>query len=286
MTKFDEIYQNLVKEIMTRGEDELNKSKQAGSDRATYITRAIPGLHFSTDLEKDGFPLLTLRKIPVKSFVAEQAWFITGSRKPEDFLRSYTKIWDVFTNPGDVVTVAYGYRWRKHFGRDQLQLLIDLLKKEPGSRHGVIVTWDPAQDGLSLVKKKNVPCPYTFTVNIIGGRLHLHNIVRSNDVILGVPFDVLGFALLQCILAQELGVKPGIYSHSISNAHIYDTHFEAANELIKRTNDHKKVTLKLPEDTLKNIEKRNFTVVDGIIENLTKQYAPMDPINGIKIVPY
>jgi len=286
MTKFDEIYQNLVKEIMTRGEDELNKSKQAGSDRATYITRAIPGMHFSIDIEKDGFPLLTLRKIPIKAPVAEQAWFILGSRKPEDFLRSYTKIWDVFTNPGDVVTVAYGYRWRKHFGRDQLQLLIDLLKKEPGSRHGVIVTWDPAQDGLSLVKKKNVPCPYTFTVNIIGGRLHLHNIVRSNDVILGVPFDVLGFALLQCILAQELGVKPGIYSHSISNAHIYDTHFEAANELIKRTNDHKKVTLKLPEDTLKNIEKRNFTVVDGIIENLTKQYAPMDPINGIKIVPY
>jgi thymidylate synthase len=286
MTKFDEIYQDMVKRIMTEGTDELNKSKQAGSERATYYTRAIPGMHFSTDIEKDGFPLLTLRKIPIKSPVAEQAWFILGSRKPEDFLREYTKIWDAFTNPGDVVTVAYGYRWRKHFGRDQLKLLIDLLRNEPGSRHAVIVTWDPSQDGLSTQKKKNVPCPYTFTVNIIGDRLHFHNIVRSNDVILGVPFDVLGFALLQCILAQELGVKPGIYSHSISNAHIYDTHFTAAEELMRRTNDHKKIELTLPENTFRNIENRDFSVVNSIIENLSAQYNPSEAIPGIKIVAY
>lgn len=271
---------------MTLGIEEVNKSKQAGSERATYKTKAIPGLHFSTDLEKDGFPLLTLRKIPVKSFVAEQAWFITGSRKPEDFLRQYTKIWDDFTNPNDVVTVAYGYRWRKHFGRDQLKLLIELLEKEPASRHGVIVTWDPAQDGLSLFKKKNVPCPYTFTVNIIGGRLHFHNIVRSNDVILGVPFDVGGFALLAYILAQKLGVRPGIYSHSISNAHIYDSHYFAAEELMKRKNDHKKITLVLPPETFEKMEARDSEMVGKIADNLNSQYQPMDPIPGIKIIPY
>ena len=276
----------MVREIMTNGIDEVNKSKQAGSERATYITRAIPGMHFSTDIEKDGFPILTLRKIPIKAPVAEQAWFIMGSRKPEDFLRDYTKIWDAFTNPGDVVTVAYGYRWRKHFGRDQIALLINLLRNEPGSRHGVVVTWDPSQDGLSLQKKKNVPCPYSFTANIIGGKLHLHNIIRSNDVILGVPFDVFGFALLQCLLAQELGVKPGIYSHSISNAHIYDTHFEAAKELMGRKNDHGKVTLQLPENSFKRIEERDRSVVDAIIENLEKQYQPSAPITGIKIVAY
>ncbi|HEY9584175.1 MAG TPA: thymidylate synthase [Candidatus Paceibacterota bacterium] len=286
MTKFDEIYQKMVSDIMTLGIEEVNKSKQAGSERATYKTKAIPGLHFSTDLEKDGFPLLTLRKIPVKSFVAEQAWFITGSRKPEDFLRQYTKIWDDFTNPNDVVTVAYGYRWRKHFGRDQLKLLIELLEKEPASRHGVIVTWDPAQDGLSLFKKKNVPCPYTFTVNIIGGRLHFHNIVRSNDVILGVPFDVGGFALLAYILAQKLGVRPGIYSHSISNAHIYDSHYFAAEELMKRKNDHKKITLVLPPETFEKMEARDSEMVGKIADNLNSQYQPMDPIPGIKIIPY
>ena len=129
MTTFDKIYQRMITEIMDRGFAEV-------SERTHHETKAIPGMHFSTDLEKDGFPLLTLRKIPVKLFIAEQAWFILGSRKPDEFLRACTKIWDDFTNPGDVVTSAYGYRWRKHFGRDQLKLLIDLLKKEPSSRHG------------------------------------------------------------------------------------------------------------------------------------------------------
>lgn len=277
MTKFDEIYQNMIASIMKEGISEW-------SERTGYETKAIPGLHFSTDLEKDGFPLLTLRKIPVKMFTAEQIWFISGARKPEIFLRDYTKIWDLFTNPGDVVTVAYGYRWRKHFGRDQLKMLIKLLEEEPSSRQGVIVTWDPAQDGLSSkVKKKNVPCPYTFTVNIIGGRLHFHNIIRSNDMILGMPGDTAGFALLAHILAQRLGVKPGIYSHSISNAHIYSNHYEGAKEMIKRNNDHKKIVLKLPKNSFERAEKMDKELVEEIIENIGSQYNPMEAIQGLKI---
>jgi thymidylate synthase len=276
MTKFDQIYKDIVTQIMTDGIPEF-------SERTGYETKVIPGLHFSMDIEKDGFPLLTLRKIPIKMFVAEQIWFISGARKPEIFLRDYTKIWDLFTNPGDVVTVAYGYRWRKHFGRDQLGLLVDLLQKEPSSRHGVVVTWDPTQDGLSLVKKKNVPCPYTFTVNIIGGRLHLHNIIRSNDVMLGTPADVAGFALLQCILAQKLGVKPGIYSHSVSNAHIYGNHYDGARELMKRTNEHVTIRLELPENAFERAEKMDKELTDAIVENLSKQYNPMEAISGLKI---
>ncbi len=278
MAVFDSIYQQLLSTILTRGIVEK-------SERTGHETKAIPGMHFSMDIEKDGFPLLALRKIPIRVFVAEQIWFLAGSRKPEDFLREYTKIWDDFTNPGDVVTVAYGYRWRKHFGRDQIQLLLDLLTKEPSSRHGVIVTWDPSADGLSLFKKKNVPCPYTFTVNIIGGKLHLHNIVRSNDMILGFPHDVAGFVLLQQMLAQKLGVGVGVYSHSISNAHIYDIHYEAAEEIITRTADsQKKVTLHLPEKAFDRAEKKDPTLVNSIVENLTAQYQPHDPIKGLKIV--
>ncbi len=277
MTKFDEVYQNLVREIMTDGMVEF-------SERTGHETRAVVGAHFRLDIEKDGFPLLTLRKYPIKAFVAEQIWFLSGSRKPDDFLRDYTHIWDDFTNPGDVVTVAYGYRWRKHFGRDQIGLLVDLLKAEPSSRHAVVVTWDPAQDGLSTVKKKNVPCPYTFTVNIVAGRLHLHNIIRSNDIMLGLPFDVAGFALLQCMLAQKLGVKPGIYSHSISNAHIYDTHYDGANEIIKRTNDHPTIKLALPDNSFDRAEKKDSKLLDAIVENLIKQYNPMEPIKGLKLI--
>lgn len=277
MTTFDEIYQNALKRIMEEGIEELN-------ERTGHKTKAIPGLTFSTDIEKDGFPLLTIRKVPVKMWVAEQIWFISGSRKPEDFLREYTKIWDDFTNPGDVITGAYGYRWRKHFGRDQLGKLVELLQKEPSSRHGVIVTWDPASDGLGGTQKKNVPCPYTFTVNILGGRLHLHNIIRSNDFILGGPSDVAGFALLQCILAQKLGVKPGIYTHSISNAHVYDIHYDGAKELMKRTNDHKNVVLHLPPNSFDRAEKKDRALAEEIIEDISAQYRPSDAIPGLKIV--
>jgi thymidylate synthase len=277
MTKFDTIYQGLIKKILKEGVAEKNA-------RTGHETKALPGLHFSIDIEKDGFPLLTLRKIPIKMFVAEQCWFISGSRKPEDFLRQFTKIWDGFTNPGDVVTAAYGHRMRKHFGRDQLDLLVKLLKKDPSSRHGVVVFWDPSSDGLGGVYKKNVPCPYTFTVNIFGGKLHLHLLVRSNDMLLGCPSDVAGFALLQSILAQRLGVKPGTYSHSISNAHIYDIHYEGAKELVKRKNNHKKIILNLPKNSFKLAEKKDVKVVMNIVDSLSKQYKPMEPITGLKIV--
>jgi thymidylate synthase len=207
-----------------------------------------------------------------------------GDRRPSDFLEKYTKIWDDFTNPGGVVTAAYGYRWRSHFGRDQLGKLVDLLEKDPSSRHGVVVAWDPSSDGLGGISKKNVPCPYTFTVNIIGGRLHLHNMIRSNDVVLGLPHDAAGFSLLLAFLAQRLGVLPGIYTHSISNAHVYDVHYDAVKELIKRDNDHKKVVLSLPEKSFSRAEKADEALVDEIVESLSSQYSPMPAIKGLNIV--
>jgi thymidylate synthase len=277
MATFDRLYQDILGQILKKGIREQ-------SERTGHETAALPGLHFSIDIEKDGFPLLTLRKIPIKMFVAEQIWFIAGTRKPADFLRDYTKIWDSFTNPADVVTVAYGYRWRKHFGRDQLGKLIDLLKKEPSSRHGVIITWDPASDGLSLFKKKNVPCPYSFTVNIIGGRLHLHNIVRSNDMVLGFPADVAGFALLQCILAQKLGVKVGVYSHSISNAHIYDNQYAAVKELLKRKTTHKPIQVSMPKNAFDRAEKKDRKLAVELVASFENQYTPLPAISGLHVV--
>jgi thymidylate synthase len=277
MTVFDQLYRDSISLILEQGISEKN-------ERTGHETRSLPGLCFSIDLEKDGFPLLTLRKIPIRIFVAEQIWFISGSRKPEDFLREFTKIWDDFTNPGDVVTVAYGYRWRKYFGRDQLGKLIRLLENDPSSRHGVVVTWDPTSDGLGGMVRKNVPCPYTFTVNIIGGRLHLHNIVRSNDMMLGCPHDVAGFALLQTILAARLGVRPGIYTHSISNAHIYDTHYAGAKEVVTRTNKHNTIILELSSDSFERAEKKDKKLTLEIVEQLSNQYNPLPAISGLGII--
>jgi thymidylate synthase len=277
MTKFDQLYRDILHNIMKNGIEET-------SLRQGVKTKALPGIHFQVDIEKDGFPVLTLRKVPIQMFVAEQVWFLSGARKPEVFLRQFTKIWDGFTNPNDVVTVAYGYRWRRHFGRDQIDLLIKLLQKEPSSRHGVVMMWDPREDGLSLFKKANVPCPFTFVVNIIGGRLNMHLMVRSNDMYLGFPTDVAGFALLQCILAQKLKVRPGMYSHSISNAHIYENQYAAVKEVLKRKNNHKKIELKLPKNSFERAEKKDVSLVEEITKNLSAQYKPLEAIKGVQIV--
>ncbi len=281
MTTFDAIYKNLIKRIMEEGIEELN-------ERTGHKIKILPGLTFQIDVEKDGFPVLTLRKNPIKSPIAEQVWFVTGE-KNADFLRKYTKIWDEFAEEDGTITSAYGYRWRHHFGRDQLDQLVKHLTEEPHSRQGVVVTWDPSDDGLygtglKATYKKNVPCPFAFTVNIIGGRLHFHNIIRSNDMMLGCPFDTFGFSLLMCALAQKLGVKPGIYTHSISNAHIYDIHYEGAQELIKRENDHPNIFPILPENIYDRSFAKDETIVDEIYQSFAPFYKPSEAIPGLDIV--
>lgn len=277
MTELDKQYKLALKKIMHQGIEEL-------SERTGHKTRAIPGMSIEIEANS-GFPLLTLRRIPIKIFVAEQVWFLTGSRRPEDFLNQFTRIWDDFTEISGVVTAAYGYRWRHFFGRDQILNLIKLLNKEPSSRHGVVVTWDPGSDGLNPNRKrKNVPCPFTFTVNIIGGNLHMHNIIRSNDMILGFPHDAGGFALLQHLLAAKLGVGVGKYTHTISNAHIYDIHYKASREIIKRRNKHPKVDLKVEKNSFDRALKGDKNLVIEIVEQLESQYKPQPAIAGLKIV--
>lgn len=276
MTTFDTIYQGLIRRIMEEGVEDLNV-------RTGHKTKSLPGLSFQIDLEKEGFPVLTLRKNPIKSPIAEQVWFLTGDKDTE-FLRKYTKMWDEFTEPDGTITSAYGYRWKHHFKRDQLNNLIELLKNDASSRHGVIVTWDPSDDGHGGTAKKNVPCPFAFTVNIIGGRLHFHNIIRSNDMMLGCPFDTFGFSLLALTLAQALGVRPGIYTHSISNAHIYDIHYEGAKELIKRKNDHANIFPILPPNILERAKNRDEKLVDEIYQAFAPFYKPGEPIEGLNII--
>jgi thymidylate synthase len=281
MTTFDTIYKNLIKKIIEEGIEELN-------ERTGHKIKILPGLTFQIDIEKEGFPVLTLRKNPIKSPIAEQVWFITGDKDTE-FLRKYTKMWDEFIEEDGTITSAYGYRWRHHFGRDQLDQLIKHLTEEPHSRQGVVITWDPSDDGLygkglKATYKKNAPCPFAFTVNIIGGRLHLHNIIRSNDMMLGCPFDTFGFSLLMCALAQKLGVKPGIYTHTISNAHIYDNHYEGALELIKRENNHPNIFPILPENIYDRAFNKDETIVDEIYQSFAPFYKPGEPITGLDII--
>lgn len=274
MTHFDTQYQTALRDILEQGMDQPNP----WSGRTP---RMLPGVTLRVDVN-ESFPLLTLRKIPLKLFIAEQLWFLQGSNDPT-WLRQFTPVWNAFTEEDGTVKAAYGYRWRKHFGRDQMEMLIEHLSQNPSSRHGVIVTWDSADDGLRADSKKNLPCPYTFTVNIAGGKLHLHNVIRSNDMILGCPHDAAGFALLQCILAERLGVQPGIYTHSISNAHIYDNHFDAAREIVSRTNEHPTIKFVVPRGGYDRAVKGDGALVQELFDQLKSQYNPMDSIKDIPI---
>lgn len=275
MSQFDEQYKAALEKLMNDGHEEVNK-------RTGHKTKSLPGMTFEIEEE---FPLLTLRRIPIRIFVAEQIWFISGSRRPEEFLKNHTNIWDDFTNINGIVTAAYGYRYRHYFGRDQLSKLIELFEKDPSSRHGVVSAWDPASDGLEAKPiRKNVPCPFVYVVNIIDGRLNMHNVVRSNDMILGCPHDAAGFALLQRFLAARLGVKAGKYTHSISHAHIYDVHYHAAEELISRKAVHPPVELKLRKNDFSLAENLSESLFERITKKLESQYEPQPPIKGLPIV--
>lgn len=273
---FDQQYQNLLREIMEQGVEEKNI-------RTGHICKSLPGLTMRFDLQK-GFPLLSLRKIPLKVFIAEQLWFLMAEQNLE-WLQQFTKIWDDFAEENNCVEAAYGYRWRKHFGRDQIGGLVELLQEDPTSRHGVILMWDPADDGLaSGTKKKNVPCPYTFTVQIIGGRLCLHLIIRSNDMMLGNPHDTAGFALLAHILAQKLNVEVGTLTVSISNAHIYDIHFDQAQMILDRQILQPAIDFQCPENAFERAEKGDETLVQEIFESLKKSYKPQERLERMNIV--
>lgn len=274
MNQFDKVYQNAIRRILNEGIEEKN-------ERTGLKVKAVPGLTFQLDF---GFPILTLRKIPITLFVAEQIWFLTGSNDPDDFFSKYSKIWEEFREDNGKIAAAYGDRWRHHFGRDQISELVKMLEKDPSSRHGVIVTWDPADDGLfSGTKKKNVPCPYTFHVGIIGRKLHMHNIIRSNDMMLGCPHDVAGFVLLQYLLAARLGVKPGVYTHSVSNAHIYENHYEQAYEILERSNDHPPIIFEPETNYLDRAMAGDHKLVEEIVAVLRDQYSPLDKVKQMKI---
>lgn len=282
MTEFDKQYQKILKDVIKNGTSELNK-------RTGVMIKALPAKTMIIPPEA-GFPVLTLRKMSLPVMVAEPLWFLTGSRRPDEFLNHFTKMWNDFENIDGIVTTAYGYRWRHHFGRDQIKMLISMLEDDKTSRHGVVITWDPTSDGLGGVSKKNVPCPFTFIINILDNKLNMHNIIRSQDLIPGCPFDATTFGLLQRLFAARLGVEVGTYSHWICHAHVYEPHFDIAKELLSRKNDHPPVQFKLKRkhfetamEGLNDIDAL-VEVAKEIIEIIKPLYNPLPAIKGIPII--
>jgi thymidylate synthase len=236
-------YLDLVRTVIDNG---VRKKTRTGVDTLSYF-----GAFYKVDLS-EGFPLLTTKKMQWKSLLHEVLWYLSGENHIRN-LRQYTKIWDAWADENGVLETAYGYYWR-HFPSaqrdkngnwivtevDQIQYVIDEIKRNPNSRRLVISAWEPGNATTS----KLPPCHYTFVFNVNDGKLNCHLTQRSGDIALGIPFNLAAYSLLTQVIAQQVGLQLGQFAHTIVDAHIYIgekgtenekyDHLEGLKEQLKR----------------------------------------------------
>lgn len=213
-------YLELVRLVLEKGQ---RKSNRTGVDTISYF-----GAHYQVDLAQ-GYPLLTTKEMNWEAMLRELLWYLSGEDHIRN-LRRYTKIWDAWADENGNLDTAYGRYWRRfpspyrdEDGRwqvrevDQIQFVIDTLKKDPTSRRLVVTAWEPGNAHTSRLP----PCHYTFVFNVQGSRLNCHLTQRSGDIALGIPFNLACYATLTQMIAQEVGLELGWFSHTIVDAHIY-----------------------------------------------------------------
>lgn len=231
---------------------------------------ALTPLSFSIDLACRHLPTIGLRKTFPKTAAAELAWYLQGTQDAT-FINAHTKIWAQFVEPlpdGTLgVKAAYGHRWRAHFGRDQLALAVETLRRDSGDRRCLVSAWDPALDGLGASGQVNTPCPAVFTLSIVDGALCSSLLLRSSDVVVGLPYDVMAHALLMAAIAAELGVKLGTAHFILAHAHIYDPHLPIAEKML--TVSPVVPAVLLPSTTLTAITTAPTTYLEAV-ESATK----------------
>ena len=228
-------YLQLVKDILENGEEK--------QDRTGTGALSIFGYQTKYDL-REGFPLLTTKKVLFAAVVRELLWFLKGSTNINDGLKEYTPIWNAWADEEGNLGPVYGYQWRtweKFFydekkrgyrkGHvDQIQSAIDMIKENPDSRRIIVSAWNVADiDKMALP-----PCHAFFQFYVVGGRLDCQLYQRSADVALGVPFNIASYALLLSMVAQECDLAPGIFVHTLGDAHIYLNHVEGLKMQLKR----------------------------------------------------
>ena len=229
-------YLELVSHILNHGETK--------SDRTGTGTLSTFGYQMRFDL-RDGFPLLTTKKIYFGSVVRELLWFIRGATNINDDLVQHTGIWTPWADENGELGPIYGYQWR-HWEKftwdasakvyhkthiDQLTELLHTFKTNPDSRRMIISAWNVADlDRMALA-----PCHAFFQFYVVNGRLDCQLYQRSADVALGVPFNIASYALLMVMIAQDCNLTPGFFVHTLGDAHIYLNHVEGLEEQLLRT---------------------------------------------------
>ena len=205
------------------------------SDRTGTGTVSIFGAQLRFDLS-DGFPLLTTKKVHLKSIIHELLWFLKGDTNVQYLKDNGVSIWNEWARPDGDLGPVYGYQWRswpapdgRHI--DQISQVIDMLKKTPDSRRIIVSAWNVAD----LDKMALMPCHAFFQFYVANGRLSCQLYQRSADMFLGVPFNIASYALLTLMVAQVCDLKPGDFVHTFGDTHIYNNHFDQVREQLTRT---------------------------------------------------
>ena len=220
-------YQDLVRHVLTNG----NKKE----DRTGTGTVSVFGYQMRFDLNA-GFPLLTTKKVHLKSIIHELLWFLQGSTNIAYLKENGVRIWDEWADENGELGPVYGKQWRSWEGadgqvHDQVKDLIAQIKKNPDSRRLIVSAWNVAD----LPKMALMPCHTLFQFYVADGKLSCQLYQRSADVFLGVPFNIASYALLTLMVAQVCDLKPGDFVHSFGDVHLYNNHFEQAKLQLTRT---------------------------------------------------
>jgi thymidylate synthase len=206
--------------------DHVIKTGSEKKDRTGTGTISVFGYQMRFNLE-EGFPLLTTKKLHIKSIIHELLWFISGNTNTKYLNDNGVKIWNEWADPDGNLGPIYGYQWRSWPSADgekidQLSNVIYSIKESPDSRRHIVNAWNVGE----LDKMALPPCHILFQFYVAGGKLSCQLYQRSADIFIGVPFNIASYALLTMMVAQVTGLKPGDFVHTFGDAHIYLNHID------------------------------------------------------------
>lgn len=219
-------YLDLLRHVLEQGAEK--------SDRTGTGTRSVFGWQMRFDLN-EGFPLVTTKKLHLRSIIHELLWFLKGETNIAYLKDNKVSIWDEWANANGELGPVYGKQWRSWEGADgktidQMQWLVDEIKRNPDSRRLVISAWNVAE----LPKMALMPCHSLFQFYVVDGKLSCQLYQRSGDIFLGVPFNIASYALLTHMVAQATGLGVGDFVHTLGDAHLYSNHYDQAREQLSR----------------------------------------------------
>lgn len=222
-----QVYLDVLTHVMKNGAEK--------SDRTGTGTRSVFGAQMRFDLNA-GFPLVTTKKLHLRSIIHELLWFLKGETNIAYLKENKVSIWDEWADENGELGPVYGKQWRSWqcpdgSTIDQIQWLVDEIKRNPDSRRLIVNAWNVAD----LSKMALMPCHAIFQFYVANGKLSCQLYQRSADLFLGVPFNIASYALLTHMIAQVCGLGVGDFVHTLGDAHIYSNHFDQVNEQLSRT---------------------------------------------------